>query len=125
MKPTVLIIEDEPNIAEAEKLVLEDHYQVHIASDGEEGLAKAKILIPDLIVLDLMLPKRGGYDVCFHLRQDDKLKGIKVLMLTAKAQEIDQDKGILVGTDLYMTKPFEADELLTNVRSLLKASKSL
>ena len=116
----VLIIEDEPNIAEAEKLILNDHFNVHIAEDGENGLKLAKKLKPDLIILDLMLPKRGGYDICFHLRQDDELKNVKVLMVTAKNQPVDKDKGLLVGTDGYLTKPFEAEELLNRVRTLIK-----
>jgi len=118
MAKRVLIIEDEHNIAKAEELILKD-YEVHIAADGEEGLKKAKELKPDLIVLDLMLPKRGGYDVCYQLRQDDELKNIKVLMVTAKNQAIDEDKGMLVGADDYLMKPFEPVELKFLVQRLL------
>lgn len=116
----ILIIEDEEHIANAEALILGQHYDVKVANDGEEGLRLAKELKPDLIVLDLMLPKRGGYDVCFSLRQDDELKDTRILMVTAKNQPIDKDKGVLVGTDDYLTKPFEPAELLQRVRSILE-----
>lgn len=119
MKKKILIIEDEENIANAEKLILEPHYEVHHAKDGDEGLQKIRELLPDLIVLDLMMPKRGGYDVCFHMRQDDKLANIKVLMVSAKNQEIDKEKGVMVGTDGYLTKPFEPEELLEKVSAIL------
>lgn len=116
----ILIIEDEPSIAEAERLILNDHFKVHVAGDGDAGIKLAKKVMPDLIILDLMLPKRGGYDICFNLRQDNKLKDVKILMVTAKNQPIDQDKGVLVGTDDYLTKPFEADELLKRVNNLIR-----
>ena len=78
-KKTILIIEDEKHIADAEGLILGDDFNIHYAYDGETGLEKAKEIMPDLIVLDLMLPNRGGYDVCFNIRQDDELKNIKIL----------------------------------------------
>ena len=118
-KKSVLIIEDEQNIAHAQKMILEDDYQVSVAYDGESGMEKIKKLKPDLIVLDLMLPNRGGYDVCFNLRQDPELRDIKVLMVTALNQAIDKDKGVMVGTDAYLTKPFEPAQLLDAVRKLL------
>ena len=120
MKKSVLIIEDEENIAKAEGLILGDEFKIHYAKDGADGLKKAKKIRPDLIVLDLMLPKRGGYDVCYTLRQDDTLKNIKILMVTAKNLPIDEDKGMLVGADYYITKPFEPEELLDSVNRLLK-----
>ena len=120
-KRKVLIIEDEKNIAQAQKLILEDLYDIEVAYDGEEGLQKAKQLRPDLIVLDLMLPNRGGYDICFNLRQDDELKHVKVLMVTALNQAIDKDKGEMVGTDEYLTKPFEPEQLLNAVKRLLQS----
>ena len=118
-KKSVLIIEDEENIANAQKMILEDEFNVSVAYDGETGLEKMKKLRPDLIVLDLMLPNRGGYDVCFSMRQDPNLKDTKVLMVTALNQPIDKDKGVMVGTDEYLTKPFEPEQLLSAVRKLL------
>ena len=117
---TVLIIEDEHNIAEAEKLILQDEFKVHVANDGETGLKLAKQLKPDLIVLDLMLPGRNGYDVCYALRENDELTKIKVLMVTAKNQKLDEDKGLFIGADHYLTKPFDPDQLKSKVKELLK-----
>jgi DNA-binding response OmpR family regulator len=119
MKKTILIIEDEANIANAEKMILSEDYDVHIASDGEEGFRMAKQLRPDLIVLDLMLPNRGGYDVSFSIRQDRELRGTKIIMVTALNQPVDRSKGVMVGTDAYLTKPFEAEELLDSVARLI------
>ena len=119
-KPDILIIEDDENIAKAQALILQDDYKVHIASDGEEGLMKAKKLKPGVVLLDLTLPKRSGYDVCFHLRQDKQLAGTKVVMVTAKNQPIDKDKGLFIGADLYLTKPFLPEDLLGAIDSVLK-----
>lgn len=118
-KKKVLIIEDEKNILEAQALILEDHFHVLKATDGEEGFKLAKKHDPDLIVLDLMLPNRGGYDLCFSFRQDEQLKDKKILMVTALSQQIDKDKGRMVGADHYMTKPFEPDEFLNKVKDLI------
>ncbi|MBW2996799.1 response regulator [Candidatus Woesearchaeota archaeon] len=118
-KKSVLIIEDEENIANAQKMILDEEFNVSVAYDGETGLEKIKKLRPDLIVLDLMLPNRGGYDVCFSMRQDPELKDIKVLMVTALNQPVDKNKGVMVGTDEYLTKPFEPEQLLSAVRKLL------
>ena len=119
-KKRILIIEDEKPIADAEKLILQEQYSVDVALDGDAGLDKIRKTKPDLVVLDLMLPRRGGYDICFHLRQDATLQDIKVLMVTAKNQPIDKEKGVMVGTDGYLTKPFEPQELLQRVTSLLR-----
>ena len=119
MKKKVLIIEDEPNIARAEAIILGNQYQIHHAYDGEEGFRKAKEIKPDLIILDLMLPKRGGYDVCFNIRQDKELKDTKIIMVTAKNQPIDEDKGMLIGANDYIMKPFEPEELLHVVNQVL------
>ena len=114
----VLIIEDEENIAKAEGMILGNDFNVHFANDGEIGLKKAKEIKPHLIVLDLMLPGRGGYDICYHLRQNEETKNIKILMVTAKNQQIDEEKGVMVGADEYLTKPFEPDQLLSLAKKL-------
>ncbi len=119
MKPTVLIIEDEDPIAEAEKIILQDLYQVHHARDGESGLAMVDKLVPDIVVLDLMLPKRGGYDICFTLRQNPRYAKTKIVMVTAKTLHSDEEKGMLVGADHYLTKPFEPEQLLAAVEKVL------
>jgi len=118
-RKSILVIEDEVNIANAQKLILGDDYNVSVAYDGESGIQKINELKPDLIVLDLMLPNRGGYDVCFTVRQDEKLNGTKILMVTALNQAVDKQKGVMVGTDAYLTKPFEPQQLLDAVRKLL------
>jgi two-component system, OmpR family, alkaline phosphatase synthesis response regulator PhoP len=119
-RKTILIVEDEKNIADAEGMILSDHYSVHVANDGDLGLKMAKKIKPDLILLDLMLPKRGGYDLCFNLRQDKSLKNTKIIMVTAKSQKPDEDKGMFIGADDYITKPFEPDELLHVVNQMLQ-----
>jgi DNA-binding response OmpR family regulator len=119
-KKKVLIVEDEKTILDAQAMILEDEFHVIKAMDGEEGFKLAKEHNPDLIVLDLMLPNRGGYDLCFSFRQDDELKDVKILMVTALSQDIDKHKGKMVGTDHYMTKPFEPDEFLDKVKSLIR-----
>ncbi len=118
-KKKVLIIEDEKNIADAQRLILGDDFNVSVAYDGESGMQKLREQKPDLVVLDLMLPNRGGYDVCFSMRQDPGLKDMKVLMVTALTQPVDKDKGVMVGADEYLTKPFEPEQLLSAVRKLL------
>ena len=119
MRPKIVIIEDEEPIAKAEEMILSEQYDVHVAHDGEAGLELVRKIKPDLIVLDLMLPKRGGYDICFTLRQDPELANIKILMVTAKNQPIDMEKGVMVGTNSYLTKPFEAEELLLMVQKVM------
>lgn len=111
MKRTILIIEDEENIAKAQELILQDRFNIHIAKDGEEGLEKAKELKPDLIILDLMLPRIGGLELCKQIRADSELEGVKIVMVTAKNQSCDEVKGMGRGADDYIMKPFEADEL--------------
>lgn len=118
-KKKVLIIEDEKNILEAQAIILGDEFRVIKAINGDEGYELAKKHLPDLIVLDLMLPFRGGYDLSFHFRQDEKLKDTKILMVTALSQEIDKKKGKMVGANYYMTKPFEPEEFLSKVKELL------
>jgi DNA-binding response OmpR family regulator len=118
-KKSILIIEDEINIANAQKLILGKEFDVSMVHDGDSGIKKIKEMKPDLIVLDLMLPNRGGYDVCFSVRQDPELMKTKILMVTALTQQVDKNKGVMVGTDAYLTKPFEPEQLLTAVRKLL------
>ena len=119
MKPTVLVVEDEPNIAKAEKLILDAHYDVHVCHDGESGLAKAKEIKPHVIVLDVMMPKMSGFDVCKAIRSDKKLDATKIVMVTAKNQTKDEKTGLDLGADDYIMKPFEPDELLHVIQQVL------
>ena len=115
----ILIVEDEVDMALGLKDNFEfDDYQVSIANDGEEGLKKAIDLKPDLIILDIMLPKLSGMDVCKQLRN----KGVQtpIIMLTARGQELDRILGLELGADDYITKPFSVRELLARVKAVLR-----
>jgi len=116
----VLIIEDEEDIAEAEKIILQDEFRVFIATTGSEGLAMAEKLRPDVIVLDIMLPHMSGYEIAQKLRDNKKLSSTKIVMVTAKSEQADEDMGRYVGADDYIMKPFEPDELTHIVNQVLK-----
>lgn len=110
-KKTLLIIEDEENIANAQKLILEKDFNIHIAADGEQGLTKAQEVKPDVILLDLMLPKMNGIEVCKNIRTNKEISATKIVMVTARDQPQDEMQGMETGADDYIMKPFEADEL--------------
>lgn len=112
-KKRILIVDDEPSIVETVKFALErSGYACCEAYDGAEGLAKAREEAPDLILLDIMLPKMNGYQVCRVLKFDEKYRHIPVIMLTARTQERDRVLAADTGADAYLTKPFEISELL-------------
>ena len=121
MKPKkILIIEDENDIIYALRLLLEqNNYEVIEAEDGRKGFDIARRERPDLILLDLMLPKLDGYKVCRMLKFDEKYKKTPVIMLTARTQDSDKATGREVGADAYITKPFNQDILLTKIKQLL------
>ena len=117
----VLVVEDEENLLEALKYNLEkEGYSVLTAVDGEEGLGIARDATPDLIILDIMLPKLDGFEVCRILRRETN---IPILMLTAKGEEVDRVVGLELGADDYVTKPFSMRELLARVRAMLRRSR--
>lgn len=117
----ILIVDDEADLAETIRFSLElEGYNVLVASDGEAGLNVARQEKPDLILLDLMLPKLDGYKVCRLLKFDERYKSIPILMLTAKTQEKDKILGKETGANEYLTKPFEMDELMAKIKSYLK-----
>jgi two-component system phosphate regulon response regulator PhoB len=121
----VLIIEDERSLTEALAYNLErEGYEVTIAHDGREGLRKAQTLLPDLVILDLMLPGMGGLDICRELRAGQRTLQIPILMLTAKAEETDQVVGFAVGADDYVTKPFSVKVLMQRMKVLLRRATS-
>jgi DNA-binding response OmpR family regulator len=126
MKKRVLLIEDNPDMIEAIRLRLEaHHFEVLLARDGLEGLARARSEKPDLIILDIMLPKMDGFKVCRMLKFDEKFKNIIIIILSAKVQKSDIERGKEVGADAYITKPFKAEELLAKINELLNdAGKS-
>jgi len=116
----VLIADDEQNIViSIEFLMKREGFQVLIASDGEEALAKVLSEKPDLILLDVMMPKKNGYEVCQSIKSDSSLASVKVLMLTAKGRDTEIAKGMAIGADAYMTKPFSTRELVAKAKELL------
>jgi two-component system, OmpR family, alkaline phosphatase synthesis response regulator PhoP len=118
MMKKVLIIEDEMNIAHAERMILEEDYHVILAHDGLSGLKLAQKEKPDIVVLDLMLPKMHGFDVCKKIREDKNLKDTKIIMVTAKNDDKDESKGMDAGADDYIMKPFEPVELKHVIRQV-------
>lgn len=117
----ILVVDDEPDAIELIKFNLKAAgYEIITAADGEEALKKARAALPDLIVLDLMLPEVDGLEVCKILRRDARVAGTPIIMLTAKAAEIDRVLGLELGADDYVTKPFSPRELVLRVKRLLR-----
>ncbi len=121
MTRRILIVDDEPNIViSLEYLMKREGYEVTIAPDGEAALEAAGATPPpDLVILDVMLPRMNGFEVCRRLRAEPRLAGIKILMLTAKGRESEVARGLDLGADAYVTKPFSTRELVARVRELL------
>ncbi len=121
MKPTILVVDDEEDAVELIEFNLKAAgYNVITASDGKEALKKARLMMPDLILLDLMLPEVDGLEVCKILRRDPATSAIPILMLTAKSAEIDRVLGLELGADDYVTKPFSPRELVLRVKGLFR-----
>lgn len=117
----ILLIDDEFDLVETVRFPLEmEGYKVMVSYNGEDGLNKARSENPDLIILDLMLPKLDGYKVCRLLKFDERYKHIPIIMLTAKTQEKDKILGMETGANEYLTKPFEIDELINKIKTFLK-----
>ena len=121
----ILVVDDEPDAIELIRFNLKaSGYEVLTAEDGEEALAKARKFSPDMILLDVMLPEIDGLEVCKILRRDPATASLPIIMLTAKASEIDRVLGLEFGADDYVTKPFSPRELMLRVRNLLKRKES-
>jgi DNA-binding response OmpR family regulator len=118
--PTVLVVDDEPTILELVRFTLEDE-QVTVleAADGIEALERAHAARPQLILLDVQMPRLDGFEVCRRLREDATLAGVRIVMLTAAGQEADRARGLAAGADDYLTKPFSPLALFALVRALL------
>lgn len=120
MKKRVLLIEDDPSSVRLVSYTLEQEgYEVLTATNGLEGLKKVREEAPDLLVLDVMLPGLDGFEVCRRLRADEQTAGLPVLMLSAKAQEIDKTTGLKMGADDYLAKPADPSEIVARVANLL------
>jgi len=116
----ILVIDDEPYILRSlSYLLTREGYGVATASNGEEGLERVRSLRPPLMFLDIMMPNMNGYEVCEQVKQDPSLAGTYVIMLSAKGQQIDRERGLLGGADEYMTKPFSPREVAQRVRTIL------
>ena len=123
MSLKVLIADDEPNIViSLEYLLKRAGYQVLVARDGQEAIDTIRRERPALVLLDVMMPKKSGHEVCAELRADESLRDVRVLMLSAKGRDTDVDKGLGVGADAYMTKPFSTKELAAKVAEMLGAA---
>ncbi len=119
-KKRILLVDDEEDLRKMLKFRLEAlNYDVTEAGDGEDALKKAKSIKPDLIILDLMLPKMDGFEVCRTLKANKDYKSIPIIMFTARAQEKDEELSKQVGSDAHITKPFEPQELVQKIKELL------
>lgn len=120
MTHKILIADDEPNIViSLEFLMKKEGFQVAVANDGEEALDKVESFQPDLLLLDVMMPRKSGFEVCEALRADPARAGLRIIMLTAKGRDTEVAKGLAMGADAYITKPFSTKELVAKVKSLL------
>ena len=117
---SILVVDDEPNIVlSLEFLFREAGYDVRVARDGEAALEAVKSDPPALILLDVMMPKRDGYDVCQTIRENPAWNDISIIMLTAKGRQIEKEKGLAMGADDYVTKPFSTREIVEKVKALI------
>ncbi|MBF1165243.1 response regulator [Dechloromonas agitata] len=122
MTRKILIVDDEPNIViSLEFLMKKEGFEVAVASDGDEALAKVTSFAPDLVLLDVMMPKKSGFEVCEALRADPAQAGLRIVMLTAKGRDTEVAKGLAIGADAYVTKPFSTKDLVAQVKTMLGA----
>jgi two-component system, OmpR family, alkaline phosphatase synthesis response regulator PhoP len=118
---TILIADDEPNIVAAVEFLLQrSGYEVHVARNGDEALKLVEACNPDLVLLDVMMPLRSGYEVCKRIRENDAWRHIKIIMLSAKGRDAEVTKGLAIGADLYVTKPFSTQDLMGKISALLE-----
>ncbi|MCX5678702.1 MAG: response regulator [Candidatus Omnitrophica bacterium] len=121
IKKKILVIEDDKDISRTIKLYLEgEGFEVITVSDGKEGLQKAKAAGEDILILDLMLPGMPGEEICRELRKEEKYAALPIIMLTAKGTDAEWVRGMVLGANYYITKPFEMDDLLSTIQLLLK-----
>ena len=120
MSKKILIVDDEPNIIiSLEFLMKKEGFEIAVAGDGDEALAKVASFAPDLVLLDVMMPKKSGFEVCEALRADPAHAALKIVMLTAKGRDTEVAKGLAIGADAYITKPFSTKELVATVKRIL------
>ena len=120
MSKKILIADDEPSIVAAVEFLLQRHgYEVHVARNGEEALESVEAHHPDLVLLDVMMPLKSGYEVCMRMREREDWRHIKIIMLSAKGRDVEVTKGLSMGADIYVTKPFSTRELVSKIKGLL------
>jgi len=125
MSKTILIVDDEAYIVTSLEYVMQSAgFEVAVAYDGEEALEKVAETAPALVILDLMMPKLDGFEVCEKIRQNPLWKDIRIIILTAKGRDIERKKGMSLGADDYMTKPFSTRDILNRVKELLAESEN-
>ncbi|MBK1692048.1 response regulator transcription factor [Ectothiorhodospira mobilis] len=117
---SVLVVDDEPNIVlSLEFLMKQAGFDVRVARDGESALEAVRQQPPQVILLDVMLPRRDGYEVCQTIRANPEWRDVRILMLTAKGRQIEKEKGLAMGADDYITKPFSTREVVERVRAYM------
>lgn len=122
-EPLILLVDDEPSIRETVSFILEmEGYRVVTAENGDEALEQIRRLQPPVVLLDAMMPRRDGFDVCRTVKSDPTLSATKIVMLTALGQKTDQEKAMVAGADFYVTKPFDEEDLLTLLARLTSGS---
>ena len=120
MAKKILIADDEPNIVMSLEFLMENAgYEVRVAGNGEETLKALVEFQPDLVLFDVMMPKRNGYEVLQAIRENVALQNIKIIMLSAKGRDVDVEKGLGLGADAYVTKPFATRDLVAKVKEML------
>ena len=122
-EPLILLVDDEPSIRETVSFILEmEGYRVVTAENGDDALEQIRRLQPPVVLLDAMMPRRDGFDVCRTVKSDPKLASTKIVMLTALGQKADQERAMAAGADFYMTKPFDEEDLLALLGRLTRES---
>lgn len=125
MRNKILVVDDEPNIVlSLEFLMKQAGFEVRTAADGEAALNVIAADRPDLVLLDVMMPRKNGYEVCQTIRAHPDWKDIYIVMLTAKGREVEREKGLALGANAYITKPFSTQEVVAQVRKLLAEAES-
>ena len=125
MSKKVLIADDEPSIVAAvEFLLRREGYDVRVARDGEEALKLVEASTPDLVLLDVMMPGKSGYEVCARLRERPEWRDLKIIMLSAKGRDAEVTKGLSLGADVYVTKPFSTRDLMAKIQGLIESGAS-
>jgi len=122
---SVLVVEDEPHIIESLSFLMKRAgHKVRIARDGDAAIRTMEAEKPDLVILDITLPRRDGLDVCRTIRADDRWRDVRVIMLTARGRELDRRKGLETGADDYILKPFSTSDIVQRVEALLESGRA-